>query len=73
MNNNNSSTNQTTMPSTVNGGYNIFVSDEKKMEFKAALKEENRLDILNSLVNQAPKLELKVNPSPLKLKFKFLY
>lgn len=38
-----------------------FGNDEKKLEFKAALKQENRGQKLDEIVKKAPKLELKVN------------
>ena len=40
--------------------YNIFASDEKKLQFKAALKKEDRLVRLKEVVDFSPKLELKV-------------
>jgi hypothetical protein len=52
-------TNSSTLPvsSTKN---QIFQNDEKKMEVKFALKQENRLEVLKKLANKAPRLELKV-------------
>jgi len=39
---------------------NIFETDQKKQDFKSALKQENRVEKLQGAVQTAPKLELKV-------------
>lgn len=64
LNNNNSSTSgaattQSTLPAQ-NHNFSAFASDEKMLEFKSALKQENRIEILKGLVGKAPRLELKV-------------
>ena len=54
-----SSSNQSGLP--INQTKNqIFQNDEKKLEVKFALKQENRIETLKKLVNKAPRLELKV-------------
>lgn len=40
--------------------YNIFSSDEKKLEFKSAMKQEDRVQKLREVASSAPKLELRV-------------
>lgn len=54
-----SSPSQSTLPASTQN-YTIFASDEKKLEFKSALKQENRIQKLRDIVDKAPKLELKV-------------
>lgn len=56
----NTNNTNSTLPAQGSTQHTIFASDEKKLEFKSALKQENRQVKLRELVNKAPKLELKV-------------
>lgn len=60
MGNANNSTYQSSLP-VKNTKNSVFQSDEKKMEVKFALKQEDRVDTLRKLMHKAPKLELKVS------------
>lgn len=55
-----SSPSQSTLPASTHTYTTIFASDEKKLEFKSALKQENRVHKLREVAPKAPRLELKV-------------
>jgi hypothetical protein len=48
------------LPGAAHMNYNIFSSDEKKLEFKSAMKQEDRAQKLREVLGSAPRLELRV-------------
>ncbi|CDW75623.1 UNKNOWN [Stylonychia lemnae] len=73
LNHNVQTTQQSTLPGTGNYKNDIFASDEQRLDFKSALKQQNRIDRLSMLVGKAPRLELKVLSSAFLEKGEVLY